>query len=171
MTMETADGRPVASGRSESVPRDMLVGAAILAFCAVAYWITLGFKEAPAALAQNVQPATFPQLVIGVIVALTIGMMALGLRSAGGWREMPPPPVYATAAMMIGFVIAFDTLGILAAMALFCFAGPLVWGARNLAAVAVFAVAFPALVYLVFAVGLGVYFAPGIVQNAIAAIS
>ena len=52
-----AGGRPAAF----RLPRDFIVGACVLAFCAVAYAVTLTFKEAPAALAQNVQPATFPR--------------------------------------------------------------------------------------------------------------
>ena len=164
MTDTSATGRPAEAG---GLPRDVLVGVVILTFCAAVYWITLGFKEAPAALAQNVQPATFPRLVIGVIVVLTLVMMALGFRKRGGRRAMPPLPVYLTGAMMIGFVVIFDTLGILAAMASFAFVGPLVWGERNILAVAAFAVAFPAMVWLVFAEGLGVYFEPGVVETAL----
>ena len=168
--MQSVEDRPVETGRSATIPRDVLVGVGILAFCALAYWVTLGFKEAPAALAQNVQPATFPRLVIGVIVGLTVVMMAIGARVRGGWKTAPPLPVYVTAALMIGFVLAFESLGILAAMALFAFAGPLFWGARNIPAVIAFAILFPAAVYLVFAVGLGVYFPPGVVQTALDAI-
>ena len=156
---------PAETERADAIPRDVRVGAAILLFCALAYWITLGFKEAPAALAQNVQPATFPRLVLGVIAVLTLAMMALGMRGAGDAKPMPPLPVWLTGATMIGFVLAFQAFGILAAMALFAFVGPLLWGARNLLAVAGFAVLFPAAVYVVFVRGLGVWFEPGIVET------
>lgn len=156
--------RPAEAGR---LPKDLIVGLALLGFCAVVYWITLGFREAPPALAQNVQPATFPRWVIGVIAAMALLLIALGFRAREKTRALPPPPVFITGAMMIGFVIAFDTLGILAAMGLFAFLMPILWGERRYHYCALFAIAFPAAVYLVFAVGLGVYFAPGIVEQAI----
>jgi putative tricarboxylic transport membrane protein len=149
------------------VPRDIVVGVLILAFCAVAYWISLSIKQAPSALAQNVQPSTFPRLVIGVIAILTVVMMAIGFRRADRTRAGPALTVYLTAAMMIGFILVFQHLGILAAMATFAFCGPLLWGAKNYLAVLLFAILFPAAVYLLFAVILGVYFEPGIIETAI----
>jgi hypothetical protein len=55
-----------------------------------------------------------------------------------------------------------QVLGIVAAMVLFCAAMPVAWGARRWAAVIGFAVLFPAAVYTVFAIGLSVYFEPGL---------
>lgn len=149
------------------MPRDIVIGVAILVFCAVSYWITLSFKEAPAALAQNVQPSTFPRLVIGVIAILTLLMMAIGARRIDRKKAGPVMSVYLTAIMMISFVLVFQYLGILAAMAAFAFCGPVLWGARNYLAVVLFAILFPAAIYLLFAVVLGVYFEPGIVESMI----
>lgn len=152
--------RPADAGR---LPRDLGVGLAILAFCAVVYVITLGFKEAPEALAQNVQPATFPQGVIGVIVALTLLMIALGLSQPSKRKALPDLMVPVTAAMMVGFVIAFDTLGAFEAMILFSLVMPILWGARNPVALILFALLFPFAVFLVFVETLGLYFAPGLI--------
>lgn len=162
MTGSTEDVRLAVAGR---LPRDFMIGAAILVFCAAAYWITLGFQEAPAALAQNVQPASFPRLVIGVIACLSVVMMVLGLGQSGQRQKVPPISVFVTATMMIGFVVAFDTLGIIAAMALFTLTMPILWGERRIFVLIAFAVLFPALVYTVFALGLGVYFAPGVLAQ------
>lgn len=158
------DTQPVERlAKAGRLPRDLIIGLAILAFCAVAYWITLGFAEAPPALAQNVQPASFPRMVIGVIAALTVLMIAFGIGKPGNPRPLPKISVFITAAMMVGFVIAFDVLGIIGAMVLFSIAMPMMWGERRPIHLAAYAALFPAAIYSVFAVGLGVYFAPGLV--------
>jgi putative tricarboxylic transport membrane protein len=155
-----AEERPDPGGHGSGPPSDIFVGIAILAFCAVAYGITLTFDQAPAAVAQNVQPATFPRLVIVVIAALTVAMM-VSSRALPVERPGPVKPmIFASAAVMVAFVLAFSWLGILPAMLLLCAGLPLLWGERRLFLVLPFAVLFPAAVYLLFAEVLGVYFAP-----------
>ena len=41
------DGRAANNGFAARIPRDAIVGAAVLAFCLATYLVTLGFKEAP----------------------------------------------------------------------------------------------------------------------------
>ncbi len=151
-----------AAGAVGGLPRDLLVAVAVLAFCAIAYAVTLGFAEAPAAVAQNVQPATFPRLVIAVIAVLCGALAMLSFRTDSARKRPVKPMVPVTAAMMVAFVVAFDTLGFIAAMVLFAGAMPMLWGERRWRFVLPFAVLFPAAVYLVFVVGLGVHFDPGL---------
>lgn len=164
MSVETESGRPVETGR---LPRDFLVGVVLLAFCAVTYLASLGIAEAPAALAQNVQPATFPRLVLTIIAVLTMLMMALGFGQTEPALRTPKLVMLMTGALMIAFVIAFGTLGSLAAMMLFCLVMPIVWGEKLSAKLVVYALAFPVTVYLIFDVGLGVHFPPGVIENLI----
>lgn len=159
MRMHSGEGRAAQTAR---LPRDLVVALAVLAFCAAAYAVTLGFKEAPAAVAQNVQPATFPRLVIGVIAALSALLAAMSFRGDSARKRPVKPMVAVTAAMMVGFVIAFDTLGFIAAMVLFSLLMPLSWGERRWRLLVPFAVLFPAAIYLVFVVGLGVHFDAGL---------
>ena len=63
---------------------------------------------------------------------------------------------------LVELVVVVVILGIIAAMVLFALGMPLVWGERRYWAVALFAIGFPAVVYSVFAIGLDVYFAPGV---------
>ena len=164
MSDPSTTGRPHETGR---LPRDFAVGLAILTFCAAVYWISLGIGEAPAALAQNVQPATFPQMVLSVIMSLTVLMMALGLREKEKRRGFPKPVMLVTAGLMIAFVIAFEALGPLAAMFLFCLVAPLIWGAKPSVWLVGFAVLFPTFIHLLFDVALQVYFPPGVIENLI----
>lgn len=158
MTSENETGRAASAAR---LPRDFLVGLGVLAFCAITYFITLDFKEAPAALAQNVQPATFPRLVISVLAVLAICLMAVSFRVDSKPARRIPLMVPMTGAMMIGFVLLFQAAGIIIAMAAFCLAMPLLWGERRWHVVVPFAVLFPAAVYTLFAIGLGVHFDAG----------
>ncbi len=154
---DAAAARPAAA----RLPRDFIVGACVLAFCGAAYVVTLSFKEAPAALAQNVQPATFPRLVISVIAVFSIVLMALSFRLPTKALKPVPVTVPVSAAVMIGFVAAFGLLGFLPAMILLCLGLPVIWGERRWALILPFAMLFPAAVYGLFAVVLGVHFDPG----------
>lgn len=160
MGMSPDDGR--AAGPAARLPRDLVVALAVLAFCAVAYAITLGFDEAPAAVAQNVQPATFPRLVIAVIAVLSAALAFMSFRVDSARKRPISPMVPMTAAMMVAFVVVFDTLGFVAAMVLFAAAMPVLWGERRWWRVVPFAVLFPVAVYVVFVVALGVHFDPGL---------
>lgn len=146
--------------RQRRVPTDLVVGACILLFCAAAYAVTLTFDRAPAAVAQNVQPATFPRLVLGVIAVLTLAMMAGAWRAPARRRRPLPPMVALSAAIMIGFVLAFQWLGIVPAMVLLCLGLPVLWGERRAYLVLPFGLGFPLAVYLLFVEVLEVHFEP-----------
>lgn len=160
--MGTSRGEGGAGASAARIPRDLVVALGVLAFCAVAYGVTLGFDEAPAAVAQNVQPATFPRLVIAVIAALSAMLAVMSFRADSARKRPIKPMVATTAAMMVAFVIVFDILGFVAAMVLFAAAMPVLWGERRWRRVVPFAVLFPVAVYVVFVVGLGVHFDPGL---------
>lgn len=162
MSVSDPSGR---SAQAVRLPRDFIIGLVILILCAVTYSITLGFKAAPAAIAQNVQPATFPRMVLVVISCLALIMMAMSFRRDSKPGKALPLMIPFTGALMVGFVIAFDFLGIIPAMLLFCALLPLIWGERRWAFIVAFAALFPALIYAVFALGFGVHFEAGILEN------
>jgi putative tricarboxylic transport membrane protein len=157
---EEQDGGEAGSRSPGRLPSDLIVGGCILLFCAAAYGVTLTFAKAPAVVAQNVQPATFPRLVLGVIAVLTLIMMVL----ARGRPERPRRRVRAmtwlSAAVMVGFVLAFQWLGIVPAMVLLCLGLPVLWGERRSHLVLPFGLGFPLAVYLLFVEVLEVHFEP-----------
>lgn len=153
-------GRAAGDKPTARIPRDAIAGAGTLLFCLAAYLVTLTFKEAPPALAQNVQPATFPRLVLAVMTVLATVIIVMSFRQP----DKRPKPihfmVWPSAAVMIGFVIAFDILGILPAMMLLCFGLPILWGERRLYLVVPYAIVFPLAIYGLFAIVLRVHFEP-----------
>lgn len=158
-TPET-DGRAADRGAAARIPRDAIVGAAILAFCLATYLVTLTFKEAPAVIAQNVQPATFPRMVLLVMAVLAGIIMFLSFRTPDKQLKKFKPMLWPSAAIMPGFVLTFEFLGILPAMILLCFFLPLLWGERRLKLIVPYSIVFPAAIYLLFAVVLKVHFEP-----------
>jgi putative tricarboxylic transport membrane protein len=150
-----------AAGRgSGRLPSDLVVGGCILLFCAAAYAVTYGFDKAPAVVAQNVQPATFPRLVLGVIAVLTLTMMALAVGRPDRRRPRVPAMTWLSAGVIVGFILAFQWLGILPAMALLCLGLPVLWGERRWHVVLPFGLGFPLAVYFLFAEVLEVHFEP-----------
>lgn len=154
---EPAEDEEAARGRLRS---DLVVGGGLLLFCAIAYAITLTFAKAPAVVAQNVQPATFPRLVIGTIAVLTVAMMLVGRGLPEQRRRAVPAMTWLSAAVMIGFVLAFQWLGILPAMILLCFGLPVLWGERRWQLIVPFGLGFPLAVWLLFVEVLEVHFEP-----------
>jgi putative tricarboxylic transport membrane protein len=154
---ERAPGSERAFGRARP---DLGIGAAILLFCLVVWLITLTFQQAPPALAQNVQPASFPRLVVAVIAVLTVAMVLLGRAAPGKSRSRAPAMVWLSAGIMVGFVLVFQWLGIVPAMVLVCLGLPVLWGERRWHLIIPFGVGFPLVVYALFAMALGVHFEP-----------
>jgi putative tricarboxylic transport membrane protein len=159
--MSAPDQAPEAAARGPGRwPADLGVGICVLVFCAVAYAVTLTFGRAPAAVAQNVQPATFPRLVIGVIAVLSVVMMLGGRHHPATRKSTVPAMVPLSATVVIGFVLAFQWLGIVPAMVGLCLGLPLLWGERRWQLILPFGLGFPAAVYFLFVEVLEVHFEP-----------
>ena len=154
------DGGAASKGLAARIPRDALAGTGVLLFCLAAWLVTLTFKKAPPALAQNVQPATFPRLVLAVMAVLAVIIIVNAFRLPDKRPKPIPMMVWPSAAVMIGFVVAFDILGILPAMMILCFGLPILWGERRLGIIIPYAVLFPLSIYWLFAVVLSVHFEP-----------
>lgn len=148
---------------------DLAVTAVILALCAFLFWSTTTFEKVPASLAQNVQPTMFPRLLLAVIVLMALllpfehvqkKMHGIDLDSArSDWVR---PITYVTGLVLLGVVIAIPWLGTFVAMVVACALLPVLWGERRHWLVAIYAIAFPIGITLLFVGGLEVNFEPGI---------
>lgn len=164
MAAPSTTGRGAAETSSPPrLPRDAVVGGVVLAFCAAAFAVTLTFDQAPAALAQNVQPARFPQLVLGVMAVLA----AIVVVRAFARPETPLKPikrmVLISAAILVGFVVAIGAIGFFEAAALLCLALPPVWGERRWRLIVPYALVLPAALWVLFVQVLDVFFEPGLI--------
>lgn len=148
--------------KPETLHPDVLVGTALLALCAAVYWNTTTFPEVPAMLSQNVPPTFFPRLLLFVIAVLSLGLVA------SAWKRRREPgrklraPVLVTAAILVLAVALVPRLGTLVTIFLVSIVLPLYWGERRVARIALLAVTLPLAIHLLFALGLGMRFPPGL---------
>ena len=141
--------------------QDTYVGVALLAVCAVIYWLTTGFPEVPAILSQNVPPTFFPRLVIGLITLLSIVLIFSGLGKSAQVNVRIKPVVLITASIIVLAGVLVGLLGTLLTLALIAIAIPVAWGERRLRPLGILAVGLPAAIYLIFGLALGIRFPPG----------
>jgi putative tricarboxylic transport membrane protein len=144
---------------------DVAVGAALLALCALGYWLTTHFDEVPAMLSQNVPPTFFPRLILTFIVVLSAVLIALGLKRDAEHKEALRPIVLVTAVLIVVAAVAMSTLGALPTLTLLTVALPLIWGERRYVIIGLLALATPVAVYIVFTLALHVRFPQGVLEH------
>ena len=162
MNSETERG---AAGGSPRTYRDLWAVAAILVFCAAAYAVTLTFDTVPDTLAQGMQPAGFPQLVIATMAVLAL---VVGWQSRAGSTELPDPVhrmVYLTSLLMLAFLPVLIWVDFFIAITLATFAMGWLWGERRLIGLAVYSVLQTVAIYVIFATILRVHFPHGILVD------
>lgn len=140
---------------------DVLAGGVLLAVAALGFWLTTGFREVPAMLSQNVPPTFFPRLVLGLIVVLSIVLIARGVRRAATPPAAIRPTVLTTALVVVLTPVAVALLGTWLAIAAVCLVVPWLWGERRWRRVGLLALGMPAFVYVLFALALELRFPVG----------
>ena len=138
-----------------------IVPLVILAFVAVAYYLTTTFDRVPPILKRGIQPSDFPQLVILLIVGLAIWLL---------WkdREPAPAPLPPVVLATLGLLVAFP---LLAFVDLFLALGALgvalsaLWGERRPWALILVAVVMPVAVFLLFDTAFEIRFPRGVLTN------
>lgn len=148
---------------------DIYVAAVILAMCAALFARTFWFDQVPSSLAQNVQPAVFPRLVLFAIavVALIIPFeyrrkLRQGIDLDSGRRQPIGSSVLITAAALVVMVSALPWLGALPALALIAAGLPVLWGERRWKILIPYIVLFPLAVLWLFSEMLQVTFPRGL---------
>jgi putative tricarboxylic transport membrane protein len=151
---------------------DLALSVIILLICGFLFWSTTTFERVPASLAQNVQPTMFPRLLIAVIAVMALFLpfehvqkrtTEIDLDSTRG--EPIRPIAYVTGLVLLGIVLFTPQLGTLLSMIVACAVLPLFWGERRIWIVAVYAVALPLAVALLFEGALEVSFEPGMLGH------
>jgi putative tricarboxylic transport membrane protein len=151
---------------------DVIVAAIILALCAFLFWETTNFREIPPGLAQNVPPERFPQLLLIVIAAMALFIPFEHVRKRRQGIDLDKersdrirPITFVTALALLVVVLVTPWLGTLPAMVLACALIPVLWGERRFGLIAIYAIALPLAVTLLFVGALDVNFLPGAVGH------
>ncbi len=157
----TPQGKEAESPAFFRLRDDYVVGGVILLFCAAVVGITATFDEVPPILAQGIPPTQFPRLMVGLIAVLAAIMIYQAHGREAKKRKPVPPMVFMSGGLLLVFVASIEVIGTVPAMVLICVALPLLWGERRIVGILVFAVVFPAMVYVLFSNLLEVRFPAG----------
>ncbi|EAR52693.1 hypothetical protein OG2516_00664 [Oceanicola granulosus HTCC2516] len=172
---ETSRKAGIGNGGADGSPNfrvhrpDIWVTFIVLSICAALYLRTFWFDSVPDSLAQNVQPPTFPRLVLGVIAAISLLIpfeyhrkLKSGIDLDEERAEPLKPIVLITAGLLLALVAAMPLLGALPALVLVTAALPLLWGERRWKLLIPFIVIFPLAVLFLFSEVLQVTFPRGL---------
>lgn len=151
---------------------DIYVAAVVLAVSAALFARTFWFDQVPSSLAQNVQPAVFPRLILVTIaiIALIIPFefhrkLRAGIDLDSNRREPIGRSVPITAGALIAMVAALPWLGALPALLLIAGGLPILWGERRWKILLPYIVLFPLSVLWLFSEVLQVTFPRGFFAN------
>lgn len=147
---------------------DLWLTLVILGICGGLFYVTAGFEEVPAILAQNITPEWFPRLLLWIIAILALLLPIEHVFHARGKKHLDEdrrhrikPMAVATACLLTVVVASMQWLGTYLTLIFVCIALPMLWGERRLKVVLPFAIIFPTVVALLFTQVLKVYFEPG----------
>lgn len=135
-------------------------GGVLLVLCALLYWVSTGFDSVPAVLSQNVPPELFPRMLLLTIAGLSVVMMWQGRGTAVAPMPRIRRILLVAAAAWIGCAL-FAMTGVVTLVAC-CGALCALWGERRPASLALYALLYPAAVYVVFVLFLGLRFPDGV---------
>lgn len=139
------------------VTRDMVTTGIILVIAGFLWHQTTLFDTDPLGMNSGMPATYMPRLVLTVIILLTVLMLVQSLISGTGEAigNAPPWQVGATAILLAVSAMLFTALGVPLVFFGVCFVMPVLWGARNYGAIALFAVSVPVVIYIVFKLLLG----------------
>ncbi|MEO1328760.1 MAG: tripartite tricarboxylate transporter TctB family protein [Pseudomonadota bacterium] len=148
---------------------DGLLAVLLLAICAFFYFETTKFPAPGAFLGENLLPEQFPRMLLYTIGFFAILLPFEHLMEVERWpliKKSRSAPIGLNTFITIGFMIALvtiaTTIGTILTILIAAVGLPLLWGERRYLLVAVYSIAFTAIVTYVFSVVLSVYFEPGV---------
>jgi hypothetical protein len=165
----TTEGGDETSARAGPVPGrahpDVVTGLVVVALCLAVWGLTLAFDDVPAAISTGMAPATFPQLVLGVIIVLACWLALTASSRCQPEIEAVHPMVYATAAAIGGVMAAMAVFGIHGAVVASIIGIGRLWGERRLWLLATIAVGMSLSLHFAFVRGFGIGLPRGFLQT------
>ena len=139
----------------------LAVPLGIVVFCLVAFWLTTRFERVPPILKRGIQPADFPQLVLGLIMVLTITTVftekVKAMEKLGG-RTLK------TMLLFAGFA-ALTLIDFFLALGVFAAALAALWGERRKLMLLLVGVIIPMSVFFLFDLVFEIRFPRGLLTN------
>jgi putative tricarboxylic transport membrane protein len=150
---------------------DLIVASVIIIGGAFMYYEATLFPAAPNILGDTLNADVFPKMLIVLMIILAsiipfeISFMPEKIAKIDkGRSESLEPITWKTIVLLIALVSVAEFLGPAVTMFVTAVSFPLVWGEKNYLRIAIYSVAFPIFVYLVFNKVLGLFFDPGVLK-------
>ncbi|MEJ1994678.1 MAG: tripartite tricarboxylate transporter TctB family protein [Limibacillus sp.] len=159
-------------------PVDTVVALLILAFVGFLFYETTQFDRVSALFSQNIPPTMFPRMLLIFIAALALVMpfehILLKRKGKNIDKDRSDTVKWITWATIIVLTVILATsevLGTLLTLVSVCLFIPMLWGERRLRVVLPFAIIFPVCVAALFELVLKVFFAPGVLNISLRALT
>ena len=126
---------------------------------------TFTFDIVPPILNRGIQPATFPNGLLLLIIGLTLIVFYLSIKKPWKIEKKLPKTFFLTLFSFILFAIVSKTLDFFLAISLLSIFVSYCWGERRLFYLILVSIIFPIIVFIFFETILGLRFPPGIITN------
>ena len=150
---------------------DLIVASIIIICGGFMYYEATLFPAAPNILGDTLNADVFPKMLIVLMIILAsiipfeISFMPEKIAKIDKGRSVSLEPItWKTIVLLIALVSVAEFLGPAVTMFVTAVSFPLVWGEKNYLRIAIYSVAFPIFVYLVFNKVLGLFFDPGVLK-------
>ena len=137
----------------------------ILLFSLFAFIVTFTFDQVPPILNRGIQPATFPKILLILIIFLTSFLYFLSIKSPWSAGKKLERPFYLTLFILILFVLIAKFLDFFLAIGTLSFLISFFWGERRIYYLFIVSIIFPIIVFIFFETILGLRFPSGIITN------
>tara|TARA_B100001758_G_C18005631_1_gene400365 strand:- start:70 stop:576 length:507 start_codon:yes stop_codon:yes gene_type:complete len=137
----------------------------ILLFSIFAFFITFTFDEVPPILNRGIQPATFPKILLVLIILLTCLVYYLSFKSPWKKKENLEKTFFLTLFVFVLFVLIAKFIDFFLAIGSLSFLVSYFWGERKIFYLLLVSILFPVIVFIFFETILGLRFPGGIITN------
>tara|TARA_B100001758_G_C17909823_1_gene353009 strand:- start:25 stop:531 length:507 start_codon:yes stop_codon:yes gene_type:complete len=137
----------------------------ILLFSILAFFSTFTFDEVPPILNRGIQPATFPKILLILIIFLTCLVYYLSFKSPWKKKTNLEKPFFLTLFVFILFILIAKFIDFFLAIGSLSFLVSYFWGERKIFYLLLVSIIFPIIVFIFFETILGLRFPGGIITN------
>tara|TARA_A100001011_G_C13947579_1_gene689801 strand:+ start:57 stop:476 length:420 start_codon:yes stop_codon:yes gene_type:complete len=131
----------------------------------VLFLVTLNFDKVPPILNRGIQPATFPKILLLLIIFLSCFNLFLSLKTPWKVQSRLPKHFYQTMFILLIFGIISKNIDFFLGLAFLSATIAFSWGERRILPIFFVSVIFPLLVFLLFEKMLNLRFPGGLLTN------
>ena len=142
-----------------------IVSFVIITFSLFLLYFTFHFAVVPPILNRGIQPATFPKILLVLIIFLSLIVCFLSFKHPWDPRPRLPKEFYQTSIILGLFAIISKNIDFFLGLAFLSFTVSYFWGERRFLNIIFVTVFFPLLVFLFFEKLLNLRFPNGIITN------